>query len=322
MNAGGRPRALFFGTPELAVPCLRALLDLAEVPLVITQPDRPSGRGMKLMPPPVKVVAEQAGVAVVQPTKVRTPEFAELLRAQRADVAIVIAYGRILPRAVLDAARLGSVNLHASLLPKYRGAAPIQWSIVNGDAETGVCLMQMDEGMDTGAVLASVSTPIEPNETGGDLGTRLSLLAADLLRREWSRLLRGELTPKPQDASLATIAPMLRKEDGCIHWSQSAQQIHDRVRGLSPWPGAYTFVNGQRLKLHRTRVVEAAATPAVPGEIIATDAQGLLIATGRGAIMIEEVQVEGGKRIHANQWRAGHRISAGTRFTDGVGDNP
>lgn len=320
MNAGGRPRALFFGTPELAVPCLRTLLSLADVPLVITQPDRPSGRGMKLTPPPVKVVAREAGVEVVQPTKVRTPEFAELLRAQRADVAVVIAYGRILPRQVLDAARLGSVNLHASLLPKYRGAAPIQWSVVNGDAETGVCLMQMDEGMDTGAVLASASTPIDPNETGGELGTRLSVMAAELLQRHWVALMDGALKATPQDPTLASIAPMLRKEDGRIRWSDAAQQIHDRVRGLSPWPGAYTFLNGQRLKIHRTQIVDRSAQQHAAGEIVDTNEQGIVVATARGLIALHEIQPEGGKRIHSQQWLAGHRVSVGSRFNDSAGD--
>lgn len=315
MSEGGRPRALFFGTPELAVPTLRTLIELADVKLVITQPDRPSGRGMKLTPPPTKVVAQAAGIDVVQPTKVRAPEFAASLRAIEADIAVVIAYGRILPRAVLDAARLGSVNVHASLLPKYRGAAPIQWSIVNGEHETGVSLMQMDEGMDTGPVLAMARTPIDPNETGGELGTRLSVLGAALLKQEWSNLLSGSLTAVPQDAALATMAPLLRKEDGCVRWSDSAQQVHDRVRGLSPWPGAYTFIAGKRLKIHRTTVFGSG--PSHPaGEVLNADSHSLVVACGVGAVVIDELQPEGGKRMTSAQWLAGQPLTPGTRFTD------
>lgn len=320
MNPSGRPRALFFGTPELAVPTLRALMSLADVVLVVTQPDRPSGRGMKLTAPPTKVVATEAGIPVLQPTKVRTPEFAAQLRELNADIAVVIAYGRILPRPVLDAARLGSVNVHASLLPKYRGAAPIQWSIVNGERETGVCLMQMDEGMDTGAVLATALTPIDPNETGGELGTRLSQLGAELLTQQWPALLSGSLVGVPQDAGAASVAPLLRKEHGCISWIESAQQIHDRVRGLAPWPGAYSFLEGARLKIHRTRVRDHHAH-ASPGEVMETVERGIVVACGRGSVTIEELQPEGGKRLQAAQWLVGHPLNVGARFTESGGES-
>lgn len=314
MNASSRPRALFFGTPEFAVPCLRALIELADVSLVITQPDRPSGRGMKLTPPPTKVLALEHGIAVQQPTKVRPPEFAESLRALNADIAIVIAYGRILPRAVLDAARLGSVNVHASLLPAYRGAAPIQWSVVNGDRETGVSLMQMDEGMDTGPVLAMARTPIDPNETGGELALRLSQLGAQLLTEQWSRLLAGTLVPVPQDHARATHAPMLSKEDGNVRWHDSAQQVHDRVRGLNPWPGATTYIHGKRLKIHRTQVLDMTASQGA-GQIIQVSSHQLIVACGGGsAIRIDEVQPEGSKRMGAGQWLASQQLTAGMRF--------
>lgn len=323
MNQSGRPRALFFGTPELAVPTLRALMLLADVVLVVTQPDRPSGRGMKLTAPPTKVVAMEAGIPVLQPTKVRTPEFAAQLRELKADIAVVIAYGRILPRPVLDAARLGSVNVHASLLPKYRGAAPIQWSIVNGDRETGVCLMQMDEGMDTGAVLATARTPIDPNETGGELGTRLSQLGAELLTQQWSALLSGSLVAVPQDDAAATVAPLLRKEHGCLSWHESAQQVHDRVRGLSPWPGAYSFLGGARLKIHRTSVSDHTAA-AGPGEVLEAGERGIVVACGngvRGSVTIEELQPEGGKRLRAAQWLVGHPLNVGARFSESAGES-
>jgi len=324
VNTSGRPRALFFGTPELAVPTLRALMSLADVALVVTQPDRPSGRGMKLTSPPTKVVATEAGIPVLQPTKVRTPEFAAQLRELNADIAVVIAYGRILPRPVLDAARLGSVNVHASLLPKYRGAAPIQWSIVNGDNETGVCLMQMDEGMDTGAVLATARTPIDANETGGELGTRLSQLGAELLTQQWSALLSGSLIAVPQDDAAATVAPLLRKEHGCLRWQDSAQQVHDRVRGLAPWPGAYSFLEGARLKIHRTRVSDHTAN-GTPGEVMETSERGIVVACGNGSVTgtvtIEELQPEGGKRLQAAQWLVGHPLKAGARFTESAGES-
>jgi len=315
MQSGGRPRALFFGTPDFAVPCLRALIELADLQVVVTQPDRPSGRGMKLTPPPTKVVAEAAGIPVWQPTKVRSPEFAESLRALNADIAVVVAYGRILPRAVLDAARLGSVNVHASLLPKYRGAAPIQWSIVNGDSETGVSLMQMDEGMDTGSVLAMAATPIDAQETGGELAIRLSAMGAELLRARWSALMEGALHATPQDNALATTAPMLSKEDGCVRWADTAQQVHDRVRGMSPWPGAYSFLDGERLKIHRTRVVDHTAQQ-TPGTIVEASGNGIVVACARGLIAIDELQPEGGKRQRPEQWLLGHRVSDTARFTE------
>lgn len=315
----GAFRAVFFGTPQFAVPCLDALVEVANVTAVVCQPDRPQGRGLTLTPPPVKQRALELGLDVVQPTKLKTGEFAQWLRDQNADVALVVAYGRILPKDVLDAPRLGCVNVHASLLPRLRGAAPITWAIVRGEPETGVTLMQMDEGMDTGPVLASARTPIDPDETGGELGTRLSLLGAELLKREWTRLLQGALTAIPQDNTRATVAPMLRKEDGCIRWSHTAQQVHDRVRGLSPWPGAYSFVDGQRLKIHRTRVLDREESRAV-GEVVEASERGIVVACARGLVALEEVQPEGGKRLKATQWLAGHRLSAGARFVETAGE--
>jgi methionyl-tRNA formyltransferase len=310
-----KPRALFFGTPEFAVPCLSALAELCDVRLVITQPDRPAGRGMKLAPPPVKLRALELGVPVIQPTKVRTPEFAAQLQAAGADLALVVAYGRILPAPVLQAARLGSLNVHASILPKYRGAAPIQWAIVRGERETGVCLMQMDEGLDTGPVLACARLAIGPDETAGELAPRLSQLGAELVRCELPRFWAGELVAQAQAHAAATLAPILKKEDGALDFEQAAAAIHDRVRGLSPWPGAYAYAGGERIKVHKTRVVDSGdAAGGSAGELLSASAEGLIVACGRGRIALCELQFEGGKRLNAAAVIAGRRLPPGTRF--------
>jgi methionyl-tRNA formyltransferase len=309
-----RPRAIFFGTPEFAVPCLRALCDVAEVVRVITQPDRPAGRGMKLAPPPVKQLALERGIEVVQPTKVRTAEFAEQLRALHADVALVVAYGRILPAAVLQAPRLGCVNVHASLLPALRGAAPIQWSIIRGDQRTGVCLMQMDEGMDTGAVLACAALDIGPEETAGELSPRLSQLGAELVRTELPRYLRGELTPVAQDHVRATLAPLLEKAHGLVDWQRSAREIHDLVRGTHPWPGAYTHLDGVRIKLHRVRVLAAEDRHGEAGSVLRADRHAIEVACGSGVLAIDELQPEGKRRMSAAEFCAGTRLQQGARL--------
>jgi methionyl-tRNA formyltransferase len=314
-----KPRAIFFGTPEFAVPCLRALCELADVVLVVTQPDRPAGRGLKLAPPPVRTFALERGLSVVQPTKVRTPEFAASLRALEADVALVVAYGRILPAAVLQAPRLGCVNVHASLLPGLRGAAPIQWAIVRGEPRTGVCLMQMDEGMDTGPVLSCAALDIGPEETAGELTLRLSQLGAELVGKDLPRYLRGELTPQPQDHARATLAPMLDKEHGRVDFGRSAREVHDLVRGFSPRPGAYTYLEGQRVKLHRVRVLAAGGIHAQPGEIVRADRHAIEVACGAGVIAIEELQPEGKRRMSAAEFCAGSRLQAGARFATPAG---
>lgn len=309
-----RPRALFFGTPEFAVPALAALSELADVAQVITQPDRPKGRGMRLAPPPVKELALRLGLEVRQPTKVRTPEFAASLRERRADLAVVVAYGRILPAAVLAAPRLGCLNLHASLLPKLRGAAPIQWAIARGERESGVCLMQMDEGMDTGPVLARAQLAIGPDETAGELAPRLAELGAQLLRSRWQPLLAGALPAVPQDHALATAAPLLSKRDGAVDWVRSAQEIHDCARGFSPWPSAHTLLDGVRLKLLRTRVVEAASKQGEAGEVVRADRDGIAVACGQGLLALLELQLEGARRLPAAEFLAGHKLAPGAKL--------
>jgi methionyl-tRNA formyltransferase len=311
-----RPRALFFGTPEFAVPGLRALAEVADVTLVVTQPDRPKGRGMKLAPPPVKVLAEQLGIPVVQPTKIRTPEFAESLRAQQADVALVIAYGRILPNAVLAAPRIGCLNVHASLLPKLRGAAPIQWSIVRGERETGVCLMGVEEGLDTGPVYARESLIIGRDETSAELSLRLSELGANVVRSELPRVVAGELIAEPQDHARATLAPILSKQDGEVDWTRPARELHDLARGFAPWPSAFTWVSGTdaRLKLHRTLVLEEQGAHGQAGEVVAATRDGIDVACGAGVLRILELQAEGARRLGAAEFLVGQRLAKGTQF--------
>lgn len=307
-------RAIFFGSPAFAVPCLDAAAEVTDVVAVVTQPDRPAGRGMSLRPPPVKERAAALGIEVLQPVKVRTEEFAATLRRFEADVGVVVAYGRILPSAVLEAPRLGCVNVHASLLPRWRGAAPIHWAIAHGDGETGVCLMRMDEGMDTGPVLSCERTPIGPDETAGALSERLSQLGAQLLRRDLPKYITGELVPEPQPAEGATLAPILQKEHGRIDWTRPAKEVHDRVRGMSPWPGAFTELAGRRVKIHRTRMARPTGTVGDPGVLVRAEGDVLEVACGDGSVTLEELQIEGKKRLSARQSLAGRIVSPGMRF--------
>lgn len=311
-----RPRAIFFGTPEFAVPSLEALLDVADVPLVVTQPDRRSGRGMKQKAPPVKELALSRGLSVLQPTKVRDGVLASRIRDEQVDVAVVIAYGRILPRAVLEAPRLGCVNLHASLLPKWRGAAPIQWAATHGDPVTGVCLMQMDEGMDTGPVLARCEMPIGGDETAGELSVRLSAAASELLRDQLPRFLRGELTAVAQDHDQATMAPLLQKSDGLLSFDVSARAVHDRVRGMSPWPGAHTSLGGRRVKVHRTEITTEEGSHGAPGTVVVADKGGIGLACASGIVSLKELQLDGKRRVDAQAFLAGIPLEPGTLFGD------
>jgi len=308
-------RSIFFGSPEFAVPCLDALSSISDIAAVVSQPDKPAGRGLSMRPPAVKVRALELGLDVWQPKKVRTAEFAESLRALEADVGVVVAYGRILPRAVLDAPRLGCVNVHASLLPRWRGAAPIQWSIVHGDPETGVTLMQMDEGMDTGPMLAKSAIPIERADDAASLSARLSALGGELLRRELPRYVAGELTPEPQDDSVATMAPLLEKSDGRIDWNQPARAVHDRIRGMNPWPGAFTSLGDRRIKVHRAVPSTLDPEGAAPGEVTALDPEGILVACASGTLEIQELQESGRKRVDARAFITGRGVAVGDRFS-------
>ncbi len=302
-------RVVFMGSPDFAVPALQALLDRHEVALVLTQPDKPAGRGKKLVPPAVKVAAEAAGLPVAQPRSARTPEVAALLRETNAELAVVVAYGKILPREVLEAFPRGCINIHASLLPRYRGAAPIQWAVINGERETGVCIMQLDEGMDTGPVLLERRTPIGEDETAGELFERLAPMGAEALLEALDGLAAGTLEPRPQDHDAATHAPMLKKEDGRVDWSWPARRVADRVRGVNPWPGAQTTLAGVPLKLFRARVTGGSGAP---GQVLAVDDRGLVVACGDGACAIAEVQAPGKRRMPAPAFAAGRAVGPGT----------
>ena len=308
-------RTIFFGSPEFAVPCLEALHDISDIVAVISQPDRPAGRGLATRPPAVKQRALELGLDVWQPTKVRTPEFAAKLRALEADVGVVVAYGRILPRAVLDAPRTGCVNIHASLLPRWRGAAPIQWSIVHGEEQTGVTLMQIDEGMDSGPILATVSTAIAPDEDAATLGSRLSTMGAELLREQLPRYIAGELTPQPQDDAAATMAPILKKEHGRIDWNKPARAVHNQIRGMNPWPGAHTFLGERRIRVHCAVPSTLDPKGAPPGQVIALDPEGILVACAEGTIEILELQESGRKRVDAHAFVAGRGVAVADRFS-------
>jgi methionyl-tRNA formyltransferase len=307
-------RALFFGSPAFAVPSLAALHSIAEVAGVVCQPDRPAGRGLEVAAPPVKVRAIELGLPVVQPTKLRTGEFAAWVREQRVDVALVVAYGRILPADVLSGPRLGCVNVHASLLPKYRGAAPIAWAVVDGEAETGVTLMKLDEGMDTGPTFARATTPVAPDETTGELSERLARIGAAAVVEWLPRYVGrapGGITLEEQDGALATAARPLEKSDGLIPWSRSAQRVHDHVRGMSPWPGAYSTLRGRTVKVEATRIVEREGSRGTAGAAVLVDKSRVLVACGQGTVELLTVKPEGKRAMTAAEWAQGRGIVEG-----------
>jgi methionyl-tRNA formyltransferase len=293
---------------------------VADVVGVVCQPDKPAGRGLALSAPAVKVRAQELGIAVVQPTKLRTGEFGQWVRDQRADVALVVAYGRILPADVLAGPRLGCVNVHASLLPRYRGAAPITWAVVRGERATGVSMMKLDEGMDTGPVFAAATTPIGDDETAGAVSERLARTGGEMTREWLPRYVAGDYVLAPQDDARATTAPILKKDDGRIDWGKSAGEIHDHVRGMNPWPGAFTTAHARSLKVHATRVLRetgappAGATPAPPGVVVLADKTMLVVACGAGLVELESVQPEGKRAMRATEWLAGRGIHEGDRL--------
>jgi methionyl-tRNA formyltransferase len=302
-------RIVFFGSPEFAVPSLEALAGEHEIAAVVTQPDRPAGRGAKLQTPPVKTLAQEKGLAVLQPSKLRDGELAKQLARLEADLFVVVAYGRILPPDLLAVPRLGPWNVHASLLPKLRGAAPIQWAIIRGETGTGVSIMRMEEGLDTGPVAAQAREPIAPNDTAGTLSGRLAKLGARLLVEVLPEIARASIALREQDHSAATLAPMLSKGDGRLDFRQSAVAVSARARGVDPWPGATATVHAEVAKLFGPTVVAASGTP---GEFLGLVPQGLAVACGDGAVAFAEVQLPGGKRMPAKALLAGHPIQPGT----------
>lgn len=305
-------RVIFMGTPEFACPTLQVLIDCGEQLLaVVTQPDRPKGRGQKLMPPPVKELALRHGIPVHQPFKVRDPAFIESILRLKPDVIVVVAFGQILPKALLEIPPHGCINVHASLLPRYRGAAPLNWCIINGETETGVTTMLMDAGLDTGPMLLRRSTPIDENENIAALHDRMSVMGAELLAETLDGLKAASIPPREQDNAISCYAPMLKKEDGLIVWSRDASAIHNQVRGMSVWPGAYTFMDGQTLKIYRTRVANGNGQP---GTVLRAAKGTLEIACLTGSLIIEELQTAGKKRLDPASFLAGCPVSEGSRL--------
>ncbi len=302
------------GTPQFAVPGLRALHENGhETALVVTQPDRPKGRGRKIRASPVKQTALELDYPVIQPNSIKTPEFVDRIKSLKLDFQVVIAYGKILPENVLALPRFGTINIHASLLPKLRGAAPIQWAVINGDTETGICSMLMDKGMDTGDVLLTAREPILPEDTAGSLHDRLAGIGATVLIDTLNSYADDTIQPIPQNHDLATYAPMLTKDDGLINWNKPAQSLECFIRGVTPWPGAYTFWEDKRLKIFQSAPI-AVDTSDPPGTVLPGFPDELRIATGDGALSILEIQSPSGKRLPIKEFLRGHPIQPGTVF--------
>jgi methionyl-tRNA formyltransferase len=305
-------RTIFMGTPAFAVPSLSALARSETVTLVVTNPDRPSGRGRTLSPPPVKIESQRMGLPVFQPEKARDPDSVARIAAERPDLIVVVAYGHILPKSILDIPAHGCINVHASLLPKYRGAAPINWAVVRGETATGVTVMKMDVGMDTGPMLLAREIPIGGDDTAETLFPRISLLGAEALLEALRRFREGTLREIPQDDSLATYAPMIRKEHGQIDWARPAREVRNLIRGMTPWPSAYASHDGKRLKILSASVREGGGEP---GEVLDIDREGILVACGDGALALGLVQPEGGKAMGSRDYAQGRRVRKGDRLS-------
>ncbi len=323
-------RIVFMGTPAFAVPTLQQLLKTEfSVVGVVCQPDRPSGRGKKVQVGPVKALALSQNVPVVQPEKMKDPKLLGTLGAWEPDVVVVAAFGRILPKTILDLPPQGCLNVHGSLLPRYRGAAPIQWAVIQGEVKTGVTIMLMDEGMDTGAILQQEVIPIGPDETSGELAPRMAQVGGALLVRSLRGWVSGTMTPLPQNDSAATLAPILTKEDGLMFWDRPARSLANRIRGLSPWPGVYTFLEGERWGIWKVQVEDqesgmrhtAHDTPQAPGTITAVTKQAIRVQTGEGSLNLLEIQPENKKRMHVSDYVAGHRVTSGMTFSMGKHDD-
>ena len=308
------PTLVFMGTPEFALPSLKELIAAgAPISLVVTQPDRPRGRGRKMVAPPVKLLAEAEGIPVYQPQKVKSVEAIERIANLAPDCIVVVAYGQLLSAEILALPRLGAVNVHASILPKYRGPAPINWALIRGEEKTGITTMLMDIGMDTGDILLQSEVPIEPEDTAGTLHDRLAEEGAKLLVETLHLLKKGKLKPRAQDDSQATYAPMLVKEDGEIDWNEEANKICCRIRGLDPWPGGFTLWQGKRLKLFGCQPLSI-STQAKPGTVIAADEGGLQVASGKGVALIKTLQLEGRRSLPVADFLRGYSLQVETRF--------
>lgn len=312
---GNKLKIVFMGTPDFAVPALNALVRADyDILLVVTQPDRPKGRGKKLSPPPVREKAEEYGIKVYQPENMKGEEQYEILKALNPDAFVVVAYGHILPVRILEIPRLGPINIHASLLPKYRGAAPIQWSIINGDKKTGITTMFMEKGMDTGAILLQDETEIKAEDTSESLHDRLSEMGARLVVKTLEGLENGVIKPVAQDHEKSTLAPMLKKELGRIKWNESASVIDCLIRGVTPWPGAFTEFEGAVYKIITAKPVSLGNSDAKPGEVVSDSRSELIIRAGDGAISVTQIQGVSGKRLAIKDFLAGNRIPKGSFF--------
>jgi len=310
-------RIIFMGTPDLAGASLQALIRAPElrVVAVVTQPDQPKGRGLKLQPSPVKEIALRENLPVLQPDRARDEVFIGELRRLQPDLIAVAAYGHILPETILNLPRFGCLNVHTSLLPKYRGAAPIQWAMLNGDAETGVTIMKMDAGMDTGEILAQEKTPITATDNSQTLHERLAVIGAGLLVKTISEFVSGKIQPRPQPADGATSAPKIKKQDGEIDWARPARAIANQVRALVPWPGAFTHLAGDpRPQLLKIWEADATEESGRPGEVLRADKNGVVIGCGAGALLVRSLQREGGKRLTAGEFLSGHALLPGTKL--------
>ena len=315
LSLPARPlRLVFMGTPEFAVPALQALLEGEDTVVgVVCQPDKPAGRRLDLHAPPVKYCAHAHAVPVFQPQKIRTSEALEHLRGWRPDLIVVAAYGKILPKTILDLPACGCINIHASLLPKYRGAAPMQWAIAQGETHSGVTIMQVSEELDAGDILLQKSVALKPNETGGSLHDTLATLGAQALVEAMALFKQGKLVATPQDKDAVTYAPLLKKEDGEIDWTHSTVSIERRIRAFHPWPSSYTWLGNKRLKILATRLSPVEAS-AAPGTIIDRQDKVLTVATGQGSLTLDRVQLEGKKAMPIAAFLAGHALKPGDRL--------
>ncbi|HEU5060540.1 MAG TPA: methionyl-tRNA formyltransferase [Kofleriaceae bacterium] len=304
-------RIVFMGSPEFALPSLRACIASHQVVLAVAQPDKPAGRGKELTRPPVALAADAAGIEVYQPRSARPPEVAERLRATGAELAVVVAYGKILPKGVLEAFPRGCVNVHGSLLPAYRGAAPVQWAILKGERETGVTIMKLDEGMDTGPMLLKRRLAIGEDETAGELAVRLAAVGAEALVEALAAIEAGTAVEEAQDSARASYAPMLEKAHGQVDWTRSAEEVRNLVRGVDPWPGATTTLGGEPLKLFGARRAEGQGEP---GTLISIGSDGAVIAAGDGAVLIAELQAAGKRRMSAAELARGRHLAPGVRL--------
>lgn len=305
-------RIVFMGTPEFAVPCLDALIEQKhEIAAVVTQPDRARDRGKKLAPPAVKIRAEEAGIPVYQPERIKTPEFTETLRALKPEAMVVVAFGQLLSQEILDISPCGCINVHASLLPKYRGAAPINWCIINGEQTTGVTTMFMDKGLDTGDMILKRELEISKNETAGELHDRLMLLGASVLSETMELIEKGNAPRIQQDNNLATYAPIMEKSLGSIDWTKPAQEIKNLIRGTYPWPGAYSTYNGKVFKIFATEIADKDTTNEDPGCISIVGKDSITITCGKGSLRISELQFQNEKRMAVEAYLRGHEILAG-----------